>query len=128
MLTLRTYNICGERIDRVRLYAEVGGNCNCKWYMPNAFTPYGSRGRNDELKPLIYCGVKEGYWSVYDRWGACLFENRPLTEAWDGSYMGELVPEGMYIYSIHAIFDETVPGYRNLDTHGTILLLNGKKN
>jgi gliding motility-associated-like protein len=125
--TLRTYNVCGERTDKLRAYAEIGGRCNCNWYMPNAFTPYGSRGRNDVIKPLIYCGVKEGYWSVYDRWGACLFENRPLNEAWDGNYMGELVPEGIYIYSIHAIFDETVQGFRNLDTHGTFMLISGKK-
>ena len=128
IFTLRTYNACGERIDKLQAFAEVGGWCNCNWYMPNAFTPYGSTGRNDVIKPLIYCSVKEGYWSVYDRWGTCIFDRRPLNEAWDGNYMGELVPEGMYIYSIHAIFDESVKGFRNLDTHGTFLLLSGKKN
>jgi len=124
---VKTYNNCGNRVDNLRAFAEVGGNCNCKWFMPNAFTPYGSRGLNDEVKPMIYCGVKEGYWSVYTRWGECVFDKRPLTEAWDGSYNGELVPEGMYIYLIHAIFDETVMGYRNLDAQGTILLISGKK-
>ncbi len=124
---VKTFNTCGTRVDNLRAFAEVGGNCNCKWYMPNAFTPYGSKGLNDEVKPLIYCGVKEGNWSVYTRWGECVFDKRPLTEAWDGTYNGELVPEGMYIYLIHAIFDETVMGYRNLDAQGTILLISGKK-
>ncbi len=127
IFTLRTYNVCGERIDKLQAFAEVGGRCNCNWYMPNAFTPYGSRGRNDVIKPLFYCGVKEGYWSIYDRWGTCIVDRRPLNEAWDGNYMGNLVPEGVYIYSIHAIFDGSVQGFRNLDTHGTFMLLSGKK-
>ena len=130
LYSLYTYNACGSRRDTVKVNAL---RCDCKMWMPDAFTPFGSQGVNDEVKPMFVddwgktCAVKSGYWSVYNRWGECVFDKRPLSEAWNGFYMDEQVISGMYVYLVHVIFDETVSGYRNMDKYGTILLLDGIK-
>lgn len=127
---LHTYNACGERWDTVKVNSL---RCDCHMLMPNAFTPFGSQGLNDEVRPIFVddwgktCVVKSGYWSVYNRWGECIFDKRPLTEAWNGIYMDEPVIDGIYVYIIHVIFDETVSGFRNMDKRGTIHVMDSKK-
>ncbi len=127
---LTTKNDCGIRFDTVTVFAL---RCDCKMWMPTAFTPFGSRGLNDELRPRFVddwgkdCAIKTGYWSVYNRWGECIFDKRPLSEAWNGIYMDEPVQTGMYVYIIHAIFDETVSGFRNFDRQGTVLVFDSNK-
>jgi gliding motility-associated-like protein len=101
--------------------------------MPTAFSPYSSQGLNDEVKPMFVddwgklCGVKTGTWSVYNRWGECVFDKRPVTEAWNGLYMDEPVMTGMYVYIVNVTFDETVSGFRNMIRQGTILVVDAKK-
>ncbi len=128
---LETYNTCGTRLDTVNVFSV---RCDCKMWMPNAFTPNGSPGVNDEVRPLFVddygntCGVKTGYWSIYNRWGECVFKERPLSEAWNGIYMDQPLPPGVYIYLINATFDASVTGFRNFSEKGTILLLDASKN
>lgn len=128
-LILETENSCGERIDTVRAYAV---RCDCKMWIPNAFTPLGSPGINQEILPIFVddwgntCEVKEGTWSIFDRWGACIFKNQPLDVAWNGIYNGDILPTGIYVYQINALFDASVSGFRNFNAKGTILLLDAK--
>lgn len=127
---LHTENACGMRDDTVKVYAL---RCDCKMWMPSALTPFGSQGLNDEVRPMFVddwgkpCAVKTGYWSVYNRWGECIFDKRPIAESWNGIYMDEPVQSGIYIYIVHVIFDETVSGFRNMDKQGTFLVLEGNK-
>ncbi len=127
---LETYNSCGTRLDTVNVFSV---RCDCKMWMPNAFTPMGSPGVNDEVRPMFVddygnnCAVKSGTWSVYNRWGECVFSG-PLSEGWNGTYMNQPLPTGMYAYLINLTFDSSVTGFRNLTEKGTILLLDGQKN
>ena len=48
---------------------------------------------------------------VYDTWGNMLWESTAINpadgspaEGWDCTYQGELVPQGVYVWSIDAIF------------------------
>ena len=130
LYSLHTFNACGERRDTVKVNAL---RCDCKMWMPTAFSPYSSQGLNDEVKPMFVddwgklCGVKTGTWSVYNRWGECVFDKRPVTEAWNGLYMDEPVMTGMYVYIVNVTFDETVSGFRNMIRQGTILVVDAKK-
>jgi len=38
--------------------------------------------------------------SIYNRWGEKIFETKDLNEAWDGSYKGEIVQEGIYLVKL----------------------------
>ena len=130
LYSLHTFNACGERRDTVKVNAI---RCDCKMWMPTAFSPYSSQGLNDEVKPMFVddwgktCAVKSGTWSVYNRWGECVFDKRPVTEAWNGLYMDEPVMTGMYVYIVNVTFDESVSGFRNMVRQGTFLVVDAKK-
>ncbi len=127
--TLETSNACGVRMDTVRAYAV---RCDCKMWLPDAFTPLGSPGLNQEILPMFVddwgntCGVKEGTWSIYNRWGECVFKDQPLSVAWNGLYNGNVLPVGIYVYVIKATFDTSVTGFRNFNAKGTIFIIDAK--
>jgi gliding motility-associated-like protein len=67
-------------------------------YIPNAFTPNGD-GRNDFF--TIYgAEIADFHLEIYDRWGGILFESHDIGQSWDGSYAGEAVPEGVYVWKM----------------------------
>jgi gliding motility-associated-like protein len=71
-------------------------------YIPNIFSP-NADGINDVF--LFYAnGVKEVYYTIYNRWGEKVFESRDITVGWDGTYKGKLAPEGVYVYYIQFTF------------------------
>lgn len=123
---LETRNTCGIRNDTVNVYAV---RCDCKMWLPNAFTPFGSANINQEVMPMFVddrgntCGVKKGTWSIFNRWGQCVFKDQPLDVAWNGLYNNSNLPSGIYVYLIDATFDTSVSGFRNFNAKGTILLL-----
>jgi gliding motility-associated-like protein len=68
--------------------------------VPSAFTPNGD-GINDvwNIKALIdfpQCTV-----SVYNRYGALVYQSRGYPQPWDGTYNGSPVPTGTYYYIIN---------------------------
>lgn len=130
-LTLKTTNGCGSRLDTVKVYLYPG-DCNCEICIPNAFTPRNSDGRNDFWVPRMDCKytkcfVKSGTYKIYNRWGEKIIEN-PVETPWDGTLPnGELVANGVYLYIVNVIFDETVSGQRIMSKSGTIHVLSGSK-
>ncbi len=81
------------------------------FYLPNAFTPNGD-GLNDEFKPVQrYDFVKTYHLSIYNRWGEMIFETGDIEKGWDGTYKGQLVQQGTYVYRIvytaHSTGNET---------------------
>jgi gliding motility-associated-like protein len=73
-------------------------------FVPNVFSPNGD-GRNDfftifgDEKVVSITSLL-----IFDRWGTQLWEGRSLTpgnepQGWDGSYKGEIVPPGVYVYT-----------------------------
>ena len=37
---------------------------------------------------------------IFNRWGEMIFESNKLGEAWDGTYKGKLVPNGVYTWKV----------------------------
>ncbi len=37
-------------------------------------------------------------WSIFDRWGNLVFQGNELYDTWDGSFNGQQVPQGVYVY------------------------------
>ncbi|MCB9190533.1 MAG: gliding motility-associated C-terminal domain-containing protein [Flavobacteriales bacterium] len=93
-------------VDTLQRYIEVdffGG-----LYVPNAIIP---NDPNPDVRVFQPKGTGLGNYhvTVYDKWGNLLWESTELvdgspSEAWDGTYLGEEVPQGAYVWKIDAIF------------------------
>lgn len=105
------YSFKEEGTTYVRLYAyndycerdtvfeiSVGES---KLEAPNAFSPYGSPGVNDEWK-VAYKSIVEFKCWIFNRWGEQLYHYQDPAGGWDGRYHGKLVPSGVYYYVIEA--------------------------
>lgn len=70
-------------------------------YVPNAFTPDGDEF-NQTFKPVFSSGFDPQNYTllIYNRWGETVFESHDVNVGWDGSFGGELVTEGAYIWNI----------------------------
>jgi gliding motility-associated-like protein len=67
--------------------------------IPNAFSPNGD-GLNDTFIPKLRA-ISSFQLEVFNTWGEKLFHTSSLeTKGWDGTYRGQLVPAGNYLYSI----------------------------
>lgn len=89
-------------------------------YVPNAFTPDGDEF-NQTFKPVFSNGFDPQNYTllIYNRWGETVFESHDTNTGWDGSYSGELVAEGAYIWNItvkqfHSDAFETFSGHVTL--------------
>ncbi|MES1215729.1 MAG: gliding motility-associated C-terminal domain-containing protein [Bacteroidota bacterium] len=78
------------------------GECKCKDYIPNTFTPNGDN-LNDTFIPHLICQSRQisGYkFSIFNRWGERIFFTTSETLAWDGTYKGQKVQTGEYVYLV----------------------------
>ena len=71
--------------------------------VPNIFTP-NEDGINDVLA-LHPSRVIQSIltFKIFNRWGELVFETNDLYAKWDGSFKGELLPSGVYVYYLEAI-------------------------
>jgi len=113
---VRIANACGELDDSVLVY---GVDCACYMQFPNSFTPNGD-GLNDWFKPELQgCAFERFQLRVYNRWGQQVFESSDPERAWDGSYMGKSLQEGVYAYFVSGI-----DAWKKLHVHkGNVTLL-----
>jgi gliding motility-associated-like protein len=65
-------------------------------FMPNAFTP-----NQDNENDILYVrgrNVEKMVLKIYDRWGELVFETDKQALGWDGTFNGELVDPGVFVY------------------------------
>lgn len=73
-------------------------------FIPNAFSP-NKDGINDYFKPVA-AGLTTYIFEIYDRWGQRVYSDTPESPGWDGTFRGEALPAGEYVYRLSAV------GYR----------------
>jgi gliding motility-associated-like protein len=78
-------------------------------YVPNAFTPNGD-GTNDFFHVYGY-GYNEMLFQVFNRWGEKMFETTDPAEGWDGTFKGEAMPPGVYVYQVVVYYLDGQEGY-----------------
>ncbi|MFM8758463.1 MAG: gliding motility-associated C-terminal domain-containing protein, partial [Methylophilaceae bacterium] len=89
-------NQCGISADSINITLL---ECNCLVYIPNAFSP--NRDNKNELFSMQFnCTDFNSELQVYNRMGQLLFSSTDPYAAWDGTYNGQEVPEGVYLYSL----------------------------
>lgn len=89
-----TSNLCSS--SDTLLVEDVPGGYTL--YIPNSFTPnsdainetFKAEGENIETFQMI----------IFDRWGNKLFQSNDINSEWNGSYMGNIVEQDVYVYII----------------------------
>lgn len=71
-------------------------------YMPTAFTPNGD-GRNDVVRPYVVRMKSLKRFSIFNRSGNLVFMTTKPEEAWDGTYRGKAVDNGVYVWMVEYI-------------------------
>lgn len=66
--------------------------------VPSAFSPNGD-GMNDVLR-VLGPGITELDFRIYNRYGQLVFQTDDQTEGWDGTFEGEPVNQGVFVYTI----------------------------
>ena len=107
---------CGTTTDSATVKFD---NCDCIFYVPNAFTPNGD-GKNDIFLPKYHCLLNNYELKVFNRWGQLVFESRNPAVGWDGSYGNRQQETGTYIWELN--YEDNLTG-KNMRKTGTITLI-----
>jgi gliding motility-associated-like protein len=67
-------------------------------YVPNAFTP-NNDGNNDVLYVRGIC-LQSLTFMIFDRWGEKIFETADQSRGWDGTYKGQALNSGVFVYRL----------------------------
>lgn len=67
-------------------------------FVPTAFT-LNNDGLNDKFR-FKAGGVKKLKFTIFNRWGEILWIADSAEDAWDGTYMGKMVKDGVYVYKL----------------------------
>ena len=87
-------------------------------YLPNAFTPNGD-GVNDIFRG-IPVGLKQfNYLKVFNRWGQLIFYSTDYNKGWDGTWMDQKQPGGVYVVLASGIDFKG----NAIDKRGTVMLI-----
>jgi len=91
-LTVTTANGCSGSKTSTLIKADLS-----ELFIPNAFTPNGD-GENDVL--FVRGELDEIFISIFNRWGEKIFESTDQSIGWDGTYKGNLVEPGVFVYHL----------------------------
>ncbi len=83
--------------DSILITAKI--DCLQGVFVPNAFTP-NSDGRNDKLRPIIYGRIVQYEFTIFNRWGAVVFQSKDPTRGWDGLINGQPQQNGVFVWSV----------------------------
>ncbi len=108
-------NVCGSADASLAVKYD---NCNCNFYVPNAFTP-NHDGINDVFRARYSCLFDHFDMKIFNRWGQLVFHSANAGNGWDGTLNGLPQVEGGYIWMI-SYHDQLTN--RNLQKKGTLIL------
>ncbi|MFM6984216.1 MAG: PKD domain-containing protein [Chitinophagaceae bacterium] len=114
-------NPCGVTKDSVFLFYQTD---YCDLFMANTFTP-GNDLVNNYFRPRGR-NITVTLFQVYNRWGELIFESdkdmQQDSDGWDGTYKGEYVPEGLYLWRVNYTTPNG-PYIKKNNASGQILLI-----
>lgn len=114
-IAYRVKAVSNEGIVSYSNIADANGRSSL--FVPSAFTP--NNDENNNIFTVVGAYIKSFEINIYNRYGEKIFTGNSLDESWDGSYKGEPVQEGAYVYVINALGMDTK--HHNLS--GTITVL-----
>ncbi len=72
-------------------------DCDSCFTFPTAFSP-NEDGMNDEFKMFSQCPIQNYYLAIYNRWGVNVFETNDPNKSWRGTFRGDILPTGVYVW------------------------------
>jgi gliding motility-associated-like protein len=75
-------------------------------YVPNTFMPDGDR--LNEVFSASFIGVKEIEIEIFNRWGQLIFTSTDLDFEWDGTYRGQKVQTGTYVWKLKVLPEDKI--------------------
>ncbi len=111
-----------QRVYKVTVYNEHGcegsdefeidGGCVSHYYIPTGFSP-NDDGTNDVFRPSLI-NYEDFTMKIYTRWGELIYETNDPIKGWDGTYQGEIVQNGVYLYQLRFKTTEDLQ-YQNME-------------
>ena len=91
-------------------------------FFPNAFTPNGD-GNNDEFKVVTNTtNIALFSLSIFNRWGALVFQTNDITQGWNGTYNGTACQSGSYVFKV--TYNTSLQSLTTSETKiGTVMLV-----
>ncbi|MES2568170.1 MAG: choice-of-anchor L domain-containing protein [Bacteroidota bacterium] len=87
---------------RVRDTVTITVDVNCgDFFIPNVFSPNGD-GLNDMINVHGRC-ISTFNLQIFNRWGEKVFETSSLSESWDGTFRGQKMDTGVFIYKADGV-------------------------
>ena len=77
-------------------------DCNYNIFVPNVFSPDGNE-ENDVLK-VEGNGIETLEFTVFNRWGNLVFKSTSADVGWDGTFKGQPVNQGTFVYFVSCTF------------------------
>ncbi|MFK7921794.1 MAG: gliding motility-associated C-terminal domain-containing protein [Bacteroidia bacterium] len=90
----------------------------CISYIPSAISPNGD-GVNDYFQLQYKCEPEQFSMRIYDSASKLILEVDQADHSWDGSYDGEIAPEGAYVW----IISYQTPNGRQISQRGKVMLI-----
>lgn len=84
--------------DTVTITVDV--NCG-DFFIPNVFSP-NNDGLNDQINVHGRC-ISTFNLQIFNRWGEKVFETSSLSESWDGTYRGQKLDTGVFVYKADGV-------------------------
>jgi gliding motility-associated-like protein len=85
---------------------------------PTAFIPQGDLPENRTFR-VLGSFINSYQLKIFNRWGELMFESFDPENGWDGTYRGQRMPEGTYVFQARV----TDFAGRSFDYAGTVVLL-----
>lgn len=118
-----TYSVhaTGMCIDAQASITVSEGSCDPLVFVPNAFTPNGDDD-NEVFQVSVYGHLRDFSLMIFDRWGLLVHASDDASVTWDGTFHGEAVPDGVYVWKVRyrTMTDAGAVG-RELIGHVTVL-------
>ncbi|PUZ23208.1 hypothetical protein DCC81_22700 [Chitinophaga parva] len=114
--TVTAFNECGSSTDQVTVTFQ---DCVPNPTFPNAFSPNGD-GKNDIFLPTVRGPMYNYELRIFNRWGQLIFLSTDAKKGWDGTFNGEPVEIGTYVYWV--TYKVTPTGPANI-IKGSVVLI-----
>ena len=98
------YGCTNDTTGQIKLDAVHG------LYVPNALSPRSMHEGVKNFKPKGK-GISRFWIGIYDKWGNVVWESTELdngqpAEGWDGTRNGKMLPAGVYVWKVEAVFED----------------------
>jgi gliding motility-associated-like protein len=92
--SVTAYNDCGSATDEITIDVK---ECDSRPEVPNAFSPNGD-GKNDLFRPIVRGPMYDYELRIFNRWGELVYMSRDQDAGWDGTYKGQPVDVGTFVW------------------------------